>query len=97
MLYACLQVLLGEVRRLLLVRAKERFSRRILSWPYGGVTAEVCAVNLQPGSHVALVYAMLHHQVHMLIQLQETGTCPCSSAQTAGWDCKHVARCVGFV
>jgi hypothetical protein len=36
-----LQVLLAEVRRLLLVRAKERFSRRILSWPYGGVTAEV--------------------------------------------------------
>lgn len=35
------QVLLAEVRRLLLVRAKERFSRRILSWPYGGVTAEV--------------------------------------------------------
>jgi hypothetical protein len=35
------QVLLAEVRRLLLVRAKERFSRRILSWPYGGATAEV--------------------------------------------------------
>lgn len=36
-----MQVVLSEVRRLLLVRAKERFSRRILSWPYGGVTAEV--------------------------------------------------------
>jgi hypothetical protein len=40
----CCQVLLGEVRRLLLVRAKERFSKRILSWPYGGVTAEVRVV-----------------------------------------------------
>lgn len=38
---AVFQVLLAEVCRLLLVRAKERFSRRILSWPYGGVTAEV--------------------------------------------------------
>jgi hypothetical protein len=45
-LFLSLQVLLGEVRRLLLVRAKERFSRRILSWPYGGVTAEVRVVGV---------------------------------------------------
>ena len=56
---ACVQVLLAEVRRLLLVRAKERFSRRILSWPYGGVTAEVrsLALCIRMCRHMCLDYA----------------------------------------
>jgi hypothetical protein len=35
---------LSEVQRLLVVRAKERFSRLMLNWPYGGGTAEVMTV-----------------------------------------------------
>jgi hypothetical protein len=36
-----LQAVLAEVQRLLVVLAKERFSRLMLHWPYGGGSAEV--------------------------------------------------------
>ncbi|WIA23589.1 hypothetical protein OEZ85_000301 [Tetradesmus obliquus] len=35
------EAVLDEVQRLLVVRAKERFSRLMLNWPYGGGSAEV--------------------------------------------------------